>query len=79
MESERLLTELLRKRKQAGRAREVDVTERVFIALLVASGKTEDEARLQIKWVKGLGSRILIGSCLVGLAPEDNDGAAQPL
>ena len=45
----------------------IEVTEKDFIRMMVATGKTEDEAKAQAGFCKMLGSSVMIGEQMVSI------------
>ena len=46
---------------------EEDVTEDVFVAMLMAEGKSRERAQIQANVCKEMNSRILVGEKMVGI------------
>jgi hypothetical protein len=57
----------LKMREEAQGLLEIDVDEEEFLSLWLLEGRTLEDAKLQLKWVKGLGSRVRIGDKMVGI------------
>lgn len=59
--------------RAAKNAKNEDATEQEIIKLLVASGKSERDAKIQITFMKGMGSRIVIGDTAYGIKEPQHD------
>lgn len=55
--------------KYGPKKEEVEVSEAEFVRLMMESGKTEDEAKAQANFAKGLGAACNIGDKMVKIVP----------